>query len=119
MKYIALIFHGFVIALSIWFGITFTKAIIQTAGWSWRPDYLAATFLFLLIVAVVALIRQLHIPFSAVLILQVLTAGFLLFLTLANHGYPDRAMIFGAAHLTLAFAIVAWNVYAMLSTTKV
>jgi peptidoglycan/LPS O-acetylase OafA/YrhL len=113
LKSVALVSFGALLLLSGWLMVSSISAN-QHLPWSWRPDDLTYTFVFMVVFMLSVLLVQAVRPFSWVVVAQVVIVGVLLLIASLLHAYPKWSMVFGVLHLTCAAGFTVWNVITLL-----
>lgn len=108
VRIVVIVLYALGIALAAFLGVVFS-AEMSRAGWEWRIDYIAGTFIpifLLMLFSTYAQAKAQTIRWSIVLI--VLIAAITLFACLASHGFPGQSAIWGLVHIAVVGTGMAW-----------
>lgn len=111
MKIAATIMYVLLFLLSGYLMIISMIAIIHLP-WSWRPDYIAYTFIPMVVFSGFLLFLQTRETAVVWLfVVQCVIVGVLLLYTFANHMYPERSSVLASLHLISVVSFIAWDIY--------
>lgn len=108
LRKFAIAMYGFGSLATLWLMTVFFSANAHLP-WEWRVDYLAASFVPMLLLMLGVLYVQIKSPkVSWLLIPIVLIASVSLFYSMALHGFPEKSKLIGMVHLVIVFGVLAW-----------
>jgi len=96
----------------------FMQAVNARPNGDWlRPDHLANSFVPMAILSALALWFQLRRQVDWWVLAGFAVAGVLLFLSVVNHAFPERAAPFAIAHVAAAVAVILLTVLRVRKTS--
>jgi hypothetical protein len=110
MKYVVLTFYIVLLFLLsvLLFGVI--KFVDTNSLLSIRPDYWAATYVFMIAITIQIIIYQVVSSFNGMYLLQIFLVGLLLYLSVIFHLKQNVSVIFGVAHILSVIAFFSFNV---------
>lgn len=110
---------GVYIILAVASGFWMIASFVGNRGveFSWRPDFIAFTFIMMTLFTISVLVLQLARPMSWWLVAQTALVSIPLVVASIYHMFPEKSIVAASAHLVLATVFFVLNVIQHLKST--